>query len=255
MKKTLSIILAIVMAFAVVPMTAFAEGEECAHTWSWSYFCEGKTEFDCTVDTVKRTGVCSDCAATVTEEINKQSTHFLDHVGTTKAECAKDGAENYECRICTYTTSKTIPAAGHSWGDDEVLVKCFEGEDPYKHGTYIRTCAACGAKDEPKTITNHTYIVMEGAQPTCHKEGRDAYKQCLDCDTVAPTAVIEKLPHVDENGDTKCDLCDGLMAADGSACRCICHNDMDIVQNFLLPILKFLWNLLGMDTCGCGAEH
>lgn len=262
MKKALSLVLSIIMIFTLVPM-AFAEGEECAHeNYTWIY--EGlDDDYDCVVEEGQRYKACADCGEaidSVKESVPVQPNHRWIESSRDSAACVKPENEAdipyiyYECTLCDATKKVEQSYSGHSWSAWSVLVKCFEGEDHYKAGTYQRTCEGCGAT-ETKAIADHVYITMAGTAPTCHKDGQTEYRRCYTCATVAPNEVIPKLPHIDENADTKCDLCDGLMAADGSACRCICHNQMEIIQKLILPILKILWGILKMDTCNCGAAH
>ncbi len=254
MKKVLSFILAAIMILSLVP-AAFA-ADECNHDWSWTYYCEEKTEYDCTdADTVvKRKGVCGLCSAEVIDEVPTQSQHYWVQVGTSEPECEKYTMNLFDCAFCTETKSEILSYKDHSWGEWVVTVKCFEGEDPQERGEQTRICKDCG-ETETKKIGNHSYIIVEGILPTCFKNGVKPFQTCVDCATKTPREEIPMLTHVDEDENGKCDLCDGLMAADGSACRCICHSEMSLIQNYILPILQFIWKLLKMEICNCGMVH
>ncbi len=254
MKKVLSFILATIMVLSLFPVVFAAD--ECSHDWTWTYYCEEKTEYDCTdADTVvKRKGVCGLCSEEVIDVVPVQSQHYWIQQGTTEPECEKYTMSLFGCAFCTATKSQVLSYKEHSWGNWVVTVKCFEGTDAHAKGEQTRTCKDCGAA-ETKQTNNHTYIIMEGALPTCFKNGVMPFQTCVECGTRTPREEIPMLTHTDEDANGKCDLCDGLMAADGTACRCICHSDMSLVQEFLLPILQFIWNLLKMNVCNCGIVH
>lgn len=55
--------------------------------------------------------------------------------------CTAEGGQNFLCRRCFKTASKTIPATGHRWRLDQVLTPAQEGE----HGTASYVCTVCKA--------------------------------------------------------------------------------------------------------------
>lgn len=268
MKRTLSVILSLVLLFTAVPL--MAQAEDCDHSrgYTWVYEAVDGDKYDCTDEEGgKRYKVCVTCNAAIETDENGapvysdvpvQSGHrWAEYAeSTVKATCTDDGSQGYKCTICDVENSSVIGKLGHDWSEWEIKVKCFEGTDPMQNGTYKRTCNRCKTETETKIINDHTYLVIEGIEPTCNVEGSTDFLFCSVCGTTRESVSIEKLSHIDKNADGKCDLCDGFMTEDGYACRCLCHVDMDIVQKLIIPILKVLWQVLGInELCSCGAEH
>lgn len=268
MKRTLAVILSLVLLFTAVPFMAQAESCDHSRGYAWVYDALDGGVYDCTnADGGRRYKVCASCNAAIEtddsgnpvySDVPQQESHrWAEYSETTvKATCTEDGVQGYKCTICDAQKTSVTGKLGHDWSDWAVAVKCFEGADPMQFGTYKRTCNRCKTASETKTINNHTYLVIEGNEPTCHMEGSTDFLRCTDCGTSRESITIDKLPHVDENEDGKCDLCDGIMTGNGYACRCLCHVEMGLVQNLVLPILKMLWQLLGVnELCDCGAVH
>ncbi len=263
MKKTISVILSIIMVFTTASFMAYAEDAVCSHeNYTWVY--EGAdADYDCVNEEGLRYRVCDDCGErldAVAESVPVQPEHRWIESSRDGACCIRPDESDkipyvyYECTICDATKKVEQTYAGHAWGEWVVYVKCFEGANPASPGQYIRICAECD-EAEFKLINNHTYVTLKGTAATCHREGREDYRRCVECGTVAPHEVIEKLPHVDADVNNRCDLCDGLITEGGNACRCLCHSEMGIVKDFLLPIVQILWKILGMNTCECGVVH
>ncbi len=262
MKKSLALILSLIMLFAIVPVSAFAESGECAHeSYVWIYK-GADSDYDCTKETGLRYKVCAnaDCGARLSEDemVPVQVNHYYAETGK-DAPCKKDDPSYvpyiyYECSICGSELKVERTDAGHLWGENEIYTKCFEGENPHENGKYIRECKLCQQKDII-TITNHSYIPIEGKAATCYKEGETNARRCQTCLTASPVETIPKLEHIDMNADNKCDLCSGSLLPEGVFCSCLCHSDMGFIKNFLLPILQLIWKLLKMEVCQCGIVH
>jgi hypothetical protein len=112
---------------------------------------------------------------------------------------------------------------------------------------------ACG-KAETKTILNHTYFITEGKEASCFSAGITDVKYCNVCGTYSVAAEIPKLEHEDKNKDNKCDLCFSPIVFNGKFCGCICHSEKPFFQK-IMPIIVFIWKLLGIDSCPCGTVH
>ena len=64
----------------------------------------------------------------------------------------------------------------------------------------------------------------------------------------------ESIPHVNENGDTKCDNCGGEFYTENLACSCLCHGTG--IKAFLYKIALIFWKLFKMSkSCACGNVH
>ncbi len=262
MRKTIALILSIIMMVAIVPVSAFAEGGDCAHeSFVWVY--KGASGYDCTKETGLRYKVCAnpDCGQKLSdeEEVPVQLNHYYIEISK-DAPCKKDDPSyvpyiHYECSICGTELKVERTDAGHLWDENVIHTKCFAGENPHEKGKYIRECKLCGQEDIIP-ITDHNYMLIEGKAATCYKEGKTPAERCYTCLNSSPVETIPMLNHVDSNGDGKCDLCSGvLLPEEDTYCSCICHSEMGFVQNFLLPIIQFIWKLLKMEVCQCGVVH
>ncbi|MEE1320914.1 MAG: hypothetical protein UHM85_05195 [Acutalibacteraceae bacterium] len=262
MKKSLALILSLIMLISAVPVFVFAENSECSHeSYIWVYK-GAQSDYDCTKESGYRYKVCAnpDCGEKLSEEeiVPVQLNHYYVEIKK-DAPCKKDDPDYvpyiyYECSICGFELKVERTDAGHIWGDNVIYTKCFEGENPHETGKYIRECKRCQQKDII-SITNHSYMPIDGKAATCYKEGKTASRRCQTCLTSSPVEVIPVLEHIDANSDNKCDLCSGALLEEGVFCSCLCHSEMGIIKNFLLPILQFIWKLLKMEVCQCGIVH
>ena len=97
------------------------------------------------------------------------------------ATCEKDGIKVFECSICGYDKTETVPALGHSFGEwfTESEPTCLKSE------VLARTCQRtnCTAKEtkEGKPALGHKWgeWVTEGdtMKRYCEREGCDAYEE------------------------------------------------------------------------------
>lgn len=277
MKRTLAIILSAVMLFTALPLTVFAEDAACEHTeFTWIYIApEGA---DCTKDeNIVRDKVCLGCGETLIEgeQIPLQEKHNLkalplyDEDGKVIAEnytaptCIKPGMQAYECQFCKTIVVNTIPAKGHSYDERVIHVKCFDPEDistqvnRSEKGIYRYYCTEpdCDYYVEER-INDHVHYGEDGKEPDCFGPGSTPYIYCVTCGSETEVTEIPQLTHKDENEDGRCDLCFSTAREDGEFCSCICHSENAFVQLFM-PILKLIWQLLGIDNCHgtCEAVH
>lgn len=274
MKKTVSLILSLIMLVTAMPLAVF--GADCQHeVKEWSYYLsegpgDGKT-YDCTDSEykIKRNGQCVKCFTYIDEVIPVQPFHhtvqlpMYDQDGNIiddnyrEPTCTENGYIKSQCIICKTVVTDIILAEGHDYGDPVVYRPCFEdgsGED----GIYRRYCTKSGCEDAyiEEKITNHNHIVYDGIETSCFGPGRTEYKVCLTCSTQSKTQEIPKLNHIDADGNGKCDLCFSSFLSEGVYCNCICHSQNSFIQ-MLMPIIKLVWQLLGVDNChgDCNAVH
>lgn len=148
---------------------------------------------------------CSRCEAVTDETVIQQRTHALVDTDVAKnATCTENGTMNQKCshgsseeyEACTYTTQRTIPATGHTFGEitPYKTATCLEnGTEAYKQ---CETChlyfaesaksdAADGkakAEDFAIPATGHTFgEVTPYKAAKCEEDGTEAYKQCETC--------------------------------------------------------------------------
>lgn len=256
MKRILALALSVLMAFAALPFAAYAE-ETCTHEkYEWVYHGGENQTYDCTRDTVYRYKKCLSCSERISQDttISVQTRHsfMLDRESSTAPDCNSTGIDCYRCAYCTVVKRETVPSLVHKWSEYYVNKVCFE-DGTNTPGELIRFCDRCG-KAETKTILNHTYFITEGKEASCFSAGITDVKYCNVCGTYSVAAEIPKLEHEDKNKDNKCDLCFSPIVFNGKFCGCICHNEKPFFQK-IMPIIVFIWKLLGIDSCPCGTVH
>jgi hypothetical protein len=77
-------------------------------------------------------------AATATVRINvycQPEAHTLTHWELISPTCESDGCQTYFCSICGYVETETLPATGHSFGEDGLCVNGCGTVDPTKDET------------------------------------------------------------------------------------------------------------------------
>ena len=212
MKKTLSILLALLMmagVLAVAPMSAGAT--DCTHEWGdWSEVTPpthdepgqqvkecgecGETDTDAIPPTGEghtwgewETVTPSTCAAPGLEErececgelqtrpIALKAHDFGEWSVTTPPTHVNPGLRERECKDCAYVGSEAVPALGHTWGTTWVT-----------DATHHWKACDCGAKNA-FAHTPGGWIVV--TPPTATQEGSQK-RQCTTCGYVVETDVI-----------------------------------------------------------------
>ena len=196
------------------------------------------------------------------------------------ATCTEAGiSDGLYCVVCEKVTleQETVEPLGHDIKVDEKnsqKVTCTED------GITKNICTRCDfsevvtVKATGHNVTN--WVTSEYA--TCTAEGllKGRCTNCFGYDSKK----IDMLPHADENGDKKCDMCDKAMEDastdepggttnpdsskpddttpdDGTTvdCSCYCHTT-GILRFFLFDIPLLFQRLLGLNkTCKCGVSH
>lgn len=168
--------------------------------------------------------------------------------------CTKKGYTVRKCTNCDREDKREIAALGHNTVKTSVNATCSE----YAHD--IITCTRCDELNE-KVYTGiefakHTVVIIPGKEATCVSDGYTSYERCTGCGMVTESQVIykESIPHVNENGDTKCDNCGGEFYTENLACSCLCHGTG--IKAFLYKIALIFWKLFKMSkSCACGNVH
>lgn len=273
MKKTVCLILSIIMIFTAMPLSVSA-ADECDHQvaeWVYAFYSgPDSVNYDCTDPDYKimRYGTCTACGTYYSELIPTQKKHYLvpldryDIDGNIIEEnykeptCTENGYAKSKCIICTTIVADVLLAEGHEYGEPTVYKKCFE-DGSQLDGIFRRYCtkAGCDGYSEER-ITTHRHMVYEGIEASCFGPGRTDYKICLDCSTESVSVETEKLNHTDADNNGKCDLCFSNYQSEGVYCSCICHSESAFMK-LILPIVKIIWQILGVDNChgDCNAAH
>ncbi len=136
--------------------------------------------------------------------------HIHDYVGviTKEPSCTETGEKTYTCE-CGDSYIEKIPALGHSYGDDDVCIRCEELHPDHKH-TYTSavtkepTCTEEGERtyickcgdiytEKISATGQHDYNETVTKEPTCIEEGERTYT-CKCGDTY-----IEKIPAIEHS--------------------------------------------------------
>ncbi len=86
--------------------------------------------------------------ANIVFDYNPPHNHEYDEMIIRKSACTEDGVKVYTCLICGDGYSETIPAAGHTEGEWEIIFPADIG----KEGLEQKKCAVCGEIIEERTI-------------------------------------------------------------------------------------------------------
>ena len=290
MKRFLALSLSLVMLLTVLPLAAFAESRDskcyCENpsVREWFYYASGG---DCTdpAQVITRYGYCQNagCYGIYEETVPTQQSHKLydlpmyDDDG--KPVLNSDGEPNYlaptcsdkgyikkQCSTCGKIVKVSINETGHKFGEWQAYIKCFSVDDPRDENNAVtaatlglsrRYCLnGCGAYEEERS-EGHSVYYIEGKAANCFSEGSTDYKYCTTCGTESPSTPIEKLEHIDKDGNGYCDLCvSQYREGEDVFCSCLCHSENSFVQ-LLMPLLRLIWQLLGIDNChgDCNAVH
>ncbi len=211
-------------------ITVTAQFDSIEHTYTSTV----TTKASCFADGV-RTYTCSaNCGSTYTETIAKRTHNLVDTIPATNATCTETGVMNQRCdhvgtdeyEACAYTTTRVIPALGHSYGEliAEVPAKC-EKDGAIAH----YTCSTCTANfDENKKEVSSLVIPATGhdydngvvtTDPTCEAAGVKTFT-CKNDASHTYTQEVAALGHdykkttVDANcetagyTETTCSRCD-----------------------------------------------
>ena len=172
---------------------------------------------------------CKNCSYFEQKTINKLG-HELTHYNKLDPTCETDGHNAYEeCSRCDYSTYKVIEKLGHNYISVVTNPTCLEKgytthtckrcNDSYV-SSYVNptghnynewyivkqaTCETNGLQErkckncsyfEQKTINKlgHELTQHNKLDPTCEKDGHNAYEECSRCD-YSTYKVIEKLEH------------------------------------------------------------
>lgn len=293
LKKSLALLLAVIMSVSCFSICGFAAVNDHAQCWKTTYAAQdavgckdGKTEGlycnacgvwivesktvpaphnpgewvysdteDCTKGT--RTKTCKTCGVPVKTE--NVTAHDYETTKKEQTYCDVEGVESKACKNCKKTTTETIPTKLHSWGENaelgwEVKIPASCGDD----GAETRSCANCQRVEERviKSSGHKSVIVDAGKAPTCEKEGSTRKVICQTCKVVLEESqTLSKLKHKDVDKDSYCDNCEGYIGENGDVCTCPCHLKSGILKVLYEIVIFFMQLFKTGQTCACGAAH
>ena len=216
----------------------------CANDWKHAYSEE--------IPALGHTDENNDCTCEVCGEKCCLDSNL--YVRVVEPSCTTKGYSVRTCKNCKSETKTEIPALGHK----EVVTYVDATCNKYAHK--IITCSACDNYYEEIYTDNayapHAVVVVPGKPATCVSDGYTEYERCVNCGMVtqAQTLYKEDVPHVDADGNGKCDVCDGKFFTDTKTCNCLCHGTG--IKGFLYKIALFFWKIFKMNkSCACGTVH
>ena len=181
-KRALSMVLAIVLVFAALPVSVWAN-DHVEH----QFVLVEDVNPSCASNGYKYY-VCEVC-----ESGKFESIPALDHdyvsTGYTRPFCTKDGGTTYTCTVCGDSYTDVVPATGHSYEIEEIYATCTTV------GYSICTCTTCGktVNDNYVPALGHAYI-YEVIKPTCTESGYTR-GTCIDCGELSASNVVPALGH------------------------------------------------------------
>lgn len=171
-----------------------------AHDFATEFTVDAKAS--CTADGSKSKH-CSRCdAKSEVTTIPKRTHAYVDDSVATPETCTTAGIMNQKCsntetaeyEACAATTTRDIPATGHSFGETvpAKTATCVAlGNEAYKYcgdcDKYFAADAAVDSAEGSKTVTtffiamdedNHSIVEVSAKAPTCTETGWDAYEYC-----------------------------------------------------------------------------
>ncbi len=175
--KVLSLILALVMTFAVFTVGVNAEDAACEHTYGdWSVLVQPKCESE-----GKQTRACTKCLG-IDEEVIPATGHTYgeEPIETVDATCKNEGYKGYKCLNCDFVEKRDVKEAlPHAYGEPTVTSATCTTP-----GTSTKVCTVCLTPDTTVLpILGHkageeTFI----KSATCLVDGYK-YKLCKVCNT------------------------------------------------------------------------
>ncbi len=205
LKKSLALLLALLMLVTAVPFLAFAGSEEGGDDTGEPGFHHH--DFNDTPDIAPLAATCTTpghgagytckgCDYIMWEggETIPALGHDWKLKQTVPATCEVGGKTVYECACCHETEDRDITSAlGHSWSEWRVVKQPAGCNQP---GEKQRTCARCGKLDaEVVPGPDHQFVEIEKIDATCTTAGRNAGQKCSVCGYTTGGETVEPLGH------------------------------------------------------------
>ena len=172
---------------------------------------ESKTPATC-----KQRQVCEICG----EEFGELASHKIVTDAPVKATCISTGlTAGTHCSVCGFVevAQREIPKTDHiDENHDRLCDVCGETVECKHYSSVPATCLkrqVCDyCHEEFGELGLHTIVVDQYKAPTCEENGKTEGSHCSVCGFVeVAQKEIEKLNHIDENGDYKCDRCEKIL--------------------------------------------
>ena len=174
------------------------------------------------------------------------------------ATCTEEGyTGNTYCLGCgkLIATGSSSKNTGHNFGEWEVVTAATCTEE----GLEKRVCKNDETHVEERTITatGHTPETVGAKDATCTEDGYTGDSVCKTCNATLETGkVIAAKGHVDEDGDSVCDVCKEKLSSETpeTPCDCACHQKG--FKKLWFKICLFFQMIFDKNrVCKCGVWH
>ncbi len=155
---------------------------------------------------------CTRCSFSSYTELAALGHDEVAHEGQ-QATCTESGWAAYTtCTRCSFSSYTELVALGH----DEVAHEGQQATCTESGWAAYTTCTRCSFSSYREfAALGHDEVVHEGQEATCTESGFKAYATCSRCDFFEIIDEEPALGHIDENGDSVCDRCEGSMQLSG----------------------------------------
>ncbi|MDO4381108.1 MAG: leucine-rich repeat protein [Clostridia bacterium] len=178
--------------------------------------------------------------------------------GTKAATCTEEGytGDTY-CLGCgkLIATGSSSRKTDHDFGEWEIVTASTCTEE----GLEKRVCKNDETHVEERTISakGHTSETVGAKDATCTEDGYTGDSVCKTCNATLETGkVIAAKGHVDEDGDSVCDVCKKELSPETpeAPCDCACHQKG--FKKLWFKICLFFQMLFDKNrVCKCGVWH
>ncbi len=174
------------------------------------------------------------------------------------ATCTEEGyTGNTYCLGCgkLIATGSSSEKTEHNFGEWEVVTEATCTEE----GLEKRVCKNDETHVEERTITatGHTPETVGAKDATCTEDGYTGDSVCKTCNAILETGkVIAAKGHVDEDGDSVCDVCKEKLSSETpeTPCDCACHQKG--FKKLWFKICLFFQMIFDKNrVCKCGVWH
>ena len=231
MKKTLAVILSMLMLvlMAVPAMAAEATTcptDGCGAALQYMVVAPNCTEAGYTV------WKCAICGYTATTDEVPAVGHVYGDYSHVAGDCTHDTFDHAFCVVCGAEDKKNVVEAdGHDFSIKEYVgVTCTVAEH------YLLTCADCGATEIEKVLGGQPYtghdMKLVSSPETCADEAVEVH-ECTKCGFTSEKAVTA-IACVDADADGICDVCTNAMPVEEEP------------HGFYAKVIKFISDLVEM---------
>lgn len=155
-------------------------GEKLDHVYDDGVSVEANP-FQCS-DTVYTCTMCNEAKYYALTGTSTRRAHDAVLLSEIPSSCLVEGSKTYECSHCEHQWSLSTGYGEHMYPEEGIIVKeptCLEP------GLMELYCEVCNQKAEDDVVIpalNHKWVIVPEVEPTCTEPGREAGRQCENCE-------------------------------------------------------------------------